>query len=619
VIDILEFPQQQQYSQQQYQNNYQQAYQYQNNANWAAGAQQTAQPNQSYSILNQQTNQFAATPAAPNNRYQMNQQWQNMPKQNAQSQSKQAVAAQIKAAKFAMAMKKNPNLNNRAAAPNALQKKSGSTGSQKKKDEAFPKSLVVFVQKCFGMLKSVTNNPERDRAEVHEELKAIIARAKGTGSLHKTDWEKQEYPPKLKRLVDASRKRKRDYSHGSNKRRKRGPSPASFGNTFYKKQRNESSDSEDVGWKNNRQKKGKMGKRKNNKKNNFNNKVNNQADSWFAEAESDNINAARAKRAKRFGASMLKKKTFDWRKPAENKVIKAYDFESAKITGTNRTVLREFLRLTREARPEEVRTKDTCAITLNVIQRKWREERDYRWCESQLKSLRQDLKVQHIRDKLAVRTYESHARICLEVSDISEYNQCQTALRSLYEDDARNRQNEKEFVVYRILYLSVINDYAGYLRAIGHKRTRDDKFVKLCVRLYRGFKTGNYVEVFNAYKQLPKLAQNLFNQVKEKVRFEALTKICSSFCPQPFPIELVKQSLGFDDFKETTEYLRECQIRLTKDGKNIDTRNSKGKVVQYVVKSKDDQHGITHGSLGVQSGDKAQEAETISHFLKKYS
>ena len=81
----------------------------------------------------------------------------------------------------------------------------------------------------------------------------------------------------------------------------------------------------------------------------------------------------------------------------------------------------------------------------------------------------------------------------------------------------------------------------------------------------------------------------------------------------------MKQSLGFDDFKETKQYLRECQIRLTKDGKSVDTRNSKGKVVQYVVKSKDDQHGITHGSLGVQSGDKAQEAETISHFLKKYS
>ena len=106
----------------------------------------------------------------------------------------------------------------------------------------------------------------------------------------------------------------------------------------------------------------------------------------------------------------------------------------------------------------------------------------------------------------------------VEVSDFSEYNQCQTALRSLYEDDARNRQNEKEFVVYRILYLSVINDYAGYLRAIGHQRTRDDKFVKLCVRLYRGLKTGNYVEVFDVYKQLPKLAQNLVDQVKEKVR-----------------------------------------------------------------------------------------------------
>merc|ERR1711879_1131195 len=118
---------------------------------------------------------------------------------------------------------------------------------------------VVFVQKCFGVLKSVTNNPERDRAEVHEELKGIIAQAKGSGKLHKTNWEKHEYPPRLKRLIESSRKRKRDHSQNANKRRKRGPSPASFGNSFYAKQKAAQSDDDDgPGWgKNQRGKRGK--------------------------------------------------------------------------------------------------------------------------------------------------------------------------------------------------------------------------------------------------------------------------------------------------------------------------------------------------------------------------
>jgi len=499
----------------------------------------------------------------------------------------------------------------------------------KKPEPKFPKGLVVFVQKCFGELKTVTTNPTKDRTEVHEELKAIIAKAKEKGTLQSTNWEKHPYPKKLDSLIQSSRKRRRTQNDRGRKRQKRGESPTSWGNNYYNKKGRD--DDDDPDWRargkkgQKGQQKGKKGKQQQGKrgKKNKRTKADDQADDWFAEAESENINAARAKRAKRFGAAMLKSsrnvsKKVDWRKTQDTVIKKSNDFESAKITGTNRQVLKDFFRLTREARPNEVRTKKTCTMALGVIRKKWKGERDYRWCENQLKSLRQDLKVQHIRDQLAVDTYELHARICLEVSDFSEYNQCQTALRSLYEETSKNRRNEKEFVVYRILYLSVINDHTGFLRAIGHKRTRTDPVVKLCVRLYQSLKQGNYCRVFQIYKKLPPLAQNLVNQVKEKVRHEALCKITSAFCPQPFPISEVKVLLGFDKLKELKEYLLECNVVLTQDKTKIDTRKSKGKVTQYVAKSRDDEHGITHGSLGVQGADKQQDAETISHFLKRY-
>lgn len=41
--------------------------------------------------------------------------------------------------------------------------------------------------------------------------------------------------------------------------------------------------------------------------------------------------------------------------------------------------------------------------------------------------------MQHVRNELAARVYEAHARAALEYGDVAEYNQCQSQVAVLYQ------------------------------------------------------------------------------------------------------------------------------------------------------------------------------------------
>ncbi|KAJ7918747.1 SAC3/GANP/Nin1/mts3/eIF-3 p25 family-domain-containing protein [Mycena leptocephala] len=231
------------------------------------------------------------------------------------------------------------------------------------------------------------------------------------------------------------------------------------------------------------------------------------------------------------------------------------DWDRHTIVGTSKEIFKDYLRLTTEPKPEQIRPYHILQQTLLELKKRFREKTPYNWICSQFKSLRQDLTVQRIKNEFTVQVYEIHGRIALECGDMVEYNQCQATLKTLYDLGIPGRV--EEFTAYRILMLlhgrnrSELNIYVGQLTP----KQKADSAVQHALSVQRALAMGNYHALFGLYSSSPNMGAYIMDHFVARERAKALMVITKAY--KSIPLSFIHQELAFESLEQAREFLAE--------------------------------------------------------------
>ncbi|KAG4076214.1 hypothetical protein HA402_014763 [Bradysia odoriphaga] len=496
--------------------------------------------------------------------------------------------------------------------------------------DAFPESLNVYVARCYAKCKT-----DFDKDQIDICLKGRITAAANRGELWTKDWDSEPIPsvhsernnvlvPKPPvvgmlaqyqkkkglsqtlgaRLGGRSSKINRDMSSQSRSRsppssRKRSSRSHSSGSDSPpRKSRRSSNSSSDDNYKSLRIKAAnkftdRMGVAGLNKKQK---KKKNKKGQFVVGGEVDGDSERLQQRAARFkesakrpnsvvtAANMGKRKKFNpvpQHRLFVDDADTGFDLIDFHIVGTCREMEKSFLRLTKAPLPSEVRPADVLVFSLANVMKRWKEKPDYFYACDQLKSIRQDLTVQGIRDLFTVKVYETHARIAMEKGDHEEFNQCQTQLIMLYADVGG--ENRQEFIAYRILYYIFTKntlDLTTIMKELD-EADRDNDAVAFALQLRSAWALANYSRFFKLYKTAPLMAGALIDWFIDRERKAALKTIIKGYRPS-YPVDLLCRTLAFESTAQCDEWMVPFNLTFSSPQKtSIDCKNSMTALVNF--------------------------------------
>lgn len=245
------------------------------------------------------------------------------------------------------------------------------------------------------------------------------------------------------------------------------------------------------------------------------------------------------------------------------------------VVGYLTALEKRYLRLTSEPDPAVVRPQSVLEQSLKFVVNKYETENaGYLYINDQLKAIRQDLTVQHIKNDITIKVYKTHGRLAIINNDLGEFNQCSSQLKQLYSQTS-NIKDTFEFMCYRVLYLLLTGNYSevnvislDLLRTDKEENAKhlDEEHAIYRKGLYQSLELltamtlGDYHGLFKTYQQFRLTPQMTYayhlmkNSLVTKQRLLAINTMCKAF--KKLPLDYLTSELAFDPSEPLVDFLK---------------------------------------------------------------
>ena len=469
------------------------------------------------------------------------------------------------------------------------------SGGQAGGQGGWPPALRAWVERSFGQCKN-----DVERGCVQDSLKERIQTANTTGTLWSTDWTTEPLARKHKDLwlpSPSGQPAPRDWRSGDSPGNGKQLQPLWGGGGGMGAGGHRGGGADEGG--------GRAGKGKRGKKKGLQLQRDYQ-DSLEAERLDAEESAKRQKRAGRFEATgtSLASRAGSWKHDQPTGTTQFGDGDIVldyTVQGTCQEVEKKYLRLTSAPDPRTVRPEGVLKQAVEVVRERYesygeeRTQEQYIYLWEQMKSLRQDLTLQRIRNDFTVEVYEMHARICLEFDDMVEFNQCVEQLKVLYEEGLGSKERQREFTSYRLLYnvsMQASNNISDIMLTLSADDLQDE-FIRHALKVREVSALGNYSAFFKLYRSAPGHQSHVMETFADRERLGALRVLCRSYQPS-VDVSFVVKQLALDEREADGEqpesfFLTDHGAQLSADGALLDCKASKPLIVDHSIAQKEEE------------------------------